>query len=153
VNKKRLIRLLILHVVFLAVLGCGLSAKSDYQKALQENLNAYADAFLDFAGAMQDVEINANTLNDEVWVTDVKTKLDAIQSAGNALGSIEDVPEEYVVIDDLMKLIKLETTELVNNFNQGLDSEDIGMIETAVGNMDAVQGYLDQAADQIEALK
>ena len=142
-------------VVFLLLLtiACSFTAKADYEKALIENLNAYSDAFIAFAGTMQNVEINSQKLNDPSWVADVKSKLEGIKAAGDALGSMQDVPEDYQSVDGLMKMINQETDVMVSNFTQGLDAQDISLIETANENMLKIREYMDDAAAQIESMQ
>ena len=139
--------------VLLLTIACSFTAKADYEKALAENLNAYADAFIAFAGTMENVEINSQKLNDPAWVADVKSKLEGIKAAGDALGSIEDVPEEYQGVDDLMKSIKAETDLMIASFNQGLDEQDISKIEAANENMLKIREYMDSAAEQIGSME
>ena len=102
---------------------------------------------------MQLAEANSNMINDDAWVADVKEKLAAIKTAGDALGSMENVPDDYVVVDDLMKLISQETSMLVDNINQGLDQEDFSKFEAAVENMNNISAYMDSATQQIESMK
>ena len=151
--QHKTFRILILGMLILTTLACSLTAKADYKEALTNNLNAYADAFLKYAATMQLAEANSNMIHDDAWVADVKEKLAAIKMAGDALGSMENVPEDYVVVDDLMKLISQETSMLVDNINQGLDQEDFTKLEAAVENMNNISAYMDSATQQIESMK
>lgn len=140
-------------MIILTALACSLTAKADYKEALTNNLNAYADAFLKYAATMQLAEANSNMIHDDAWVADVKEKLAAIKTAGDALGSMENVPEDYIVVDDLMKLISQETSMLVDNINQVLDQEDFTKLEDAFENMNNISAYMDSATQQIESMK
>ncbi len=151
--QHKTFRILILGMIILTALACSLTAKADYKEALTNNLNAYADAFLKYAATMQLAEANSNMIHDDAWVADVKEKLAAIKTAGDALGSMENVPEDYIVVDDLMKLISQETSMLVDNINQVLDQEDFTKLEDAFENMNNISAYMDSATQQIESMK
>jgi len=147
------VQICVVVVLLILTIACSFTAKADYEKALIENLNAYSDAFIAFAGTMQNVEINSQKLNDPSWVADVKSKLEGIKAAGDALGSMQDVPEDYQSVDGLMKMINQETDVMVSNFTQGLDAQDISLIETANENMLKIREYMDDAAAQIESMQ
>ena len=151
--QRKTVRIFVVGFLLLTTLACSFTAKTDYRETLTDNLNAYADAFLKYATTMQLAEANSNMLHDDAWVADVKDKLAAIKSAGDALGSMENVPDDYIVVDDLMKLISQETNMLVDNINQGLDEEDFAKLEAAVENMNNISAYMDSATREIESMK
>ena len=146
---KHTLFFLLTLAIALTMTGCGPSAEEVYLTNFNERFTAYSVAMEQAAAQFKGTD--PSILEDQAWVDATIATLDNLDAVGQTLAStpVEDVPEKFTALDQLLVDISDQTTVFTTAMKDGLVSGDKDAMLAALDELEAILGLVQQAQAEL----
>lgn len=117
----------------------------EYRTRVRLRARQFATALEAFWDTNDRAQQNPVLFDDVEWRSEIRTTLDELVNASEALSTVKPVPEEYQEIDAQLSQIGLIAAELEGNYVQGLETGEVRYFEAVDQNLNQIVEHVTQA--------